>query len=101
MSGTRFKFRVENWITLATLLIIFLAWYEVTRRGVVPKIFIPSPYDVWQGFEETIFQGYHGRGLFYHCMVSLGRVLLGWLAACVVAIPLGLAMGSSWRPFRP
>lgn len=95
MSGTRFKFRVENWITLATLLIIFLAWYEVTRRGVVPKIFIPSPYDVWQGFEETIFQGYHGRGLFYHCMVSLGRVLLGWLAACVVAIPLGLAMGLS------
>ena len=50
MSGTRFKFRVENWITLATLLIIFLAWYEVTGRGVVPKIFIPSPYDVWQGF---------------------------------------------------
>ena len=95
MSGTRFKFRVENWITLATLLIIFLAWYEVTRRGVVPKIFIPSPHDVWQGFEETIFQGYHGRGLFYHCMVSLGRVLLGWLAACVVAIPLGLAMGLS------
>ena len=95
MSGTRFKFRVENWITLATLLILFLAWYEVTRRGVVPKIFIPSPYDVWQGFEETIFQGYHGKGLFYHCMVSLGRVLLGWLAACLVAIPLGLAMGLS------
>ena len=76
MSGTRFKFSVENWITLATLLILFLAWNEVTRRGVVPKIFIPSPYDVWQGFEETIFQGYHGKGLFYHCMVSLGRVLL-------------------------
>ena len=87
MSGTRFKFKVENWITLATLLIIFLAWYEVTRRGVVPKIFIPSPHDVWQGFEETIFQGYHGRGLFYHCMVSLGRVLLGWMAACVSPSP--------------
>lgn len=28
-------------------------------------------------------------------MVSLGRVLLGWLAACLVAIPLGLAMGLS------
>ena len=95
MSKNRFKFRVENGITLVTLLIIFVAWFEVTRRGVVPKIFIPSPYDVWKGFEETIFQGYHGNGLIYHCMVSLGRVLLGWVTACVVAIPLGLAMGLS------
>ena len=43
MSKNRFKFRVENGITLVTLLIIFVAWFEVTRRGVVPKIFIPRP----------------------------------------------------------
>ena len=45
MSKNRFKFRVENGITLVTLLIIIVAWFEVTRRGVVPKIFIPSTND--------------------------------------------------------
>ncbi|MBD5647502.1 MAG: ABC transporter permease subunit [Desulfovibrio sp.] len=95
MSTTRFKFKVETLITIVTLLIIFFVWFEVTRRGVVPKIFIPSPGDVWNGFQETILRGYHGKSLVYHCLVSLARVLLGWVAACIVAIPLGLAMGLS------
>lgn len=95
MSTTRFKFKVETLITIVTLLIIFFVWFEVTRRGVVPKIFIPSPADVWNGFQETILRGYHGKSLVYHCLVSLARVLLGWVAACIVAIPLGLAMGLS------
>ncbi|WP_308621257.1 ABC transporter permease [uncultured Desulfovibrio sp.] len=95
MRAMPFKLKVETLITIVTLLIIFLVWYEVTRRGVVPKIFIPSPADVWNGFQETILRGYHGKSLVYHCLVSLARVLLGWVAACVVAIPLGLAMGLS------
>ena len=41
MSGTRFKFRVENWITLATLLIIFLAWYEGIWLGRCAQNFHP------------------------------------------------------------
>ncbi|WP_084559472.1 ABC transporter permease [Nitratidesulfovibrio termitidis] len=92
-SGYRPK--VESLITCTTLAIIFLVWFEVTRRQVVPKIFIPSPHDVLMGFNETIFTGYHGKGLAFHCLVSLGRVLLGWVVACFIAVPLGLAMGLS------
>lgn len=95
MNKSSFKITVESIITICTLLIIFFVWYEVTSRGAVPKIFVPSPMDVWNGFDETIFRGYHGKSLVYHCLVSLARVLIGWLAACVVAIPLGLAMGLS------
>lgn len=87
----------ENWITFATLMTIFLIWFEVTRQGIVPKIFVPSPLDVWRGFEETIFNGYHGKSLAFHFIVSLGRVLTGWVAACLIAVPLGLAMGMSSR----
>lgn len=91
----KFRLATESLITFATLGIIFIIWFEVTRQQLVPKIFIPSPYDVYKGFEETIVTGYHGKGLFYHCLVSLGRVLLGWIAACILAVPLGLAMGLS------
>ena len=95
ISGRRFKPTTESIITFSTLALIFLVWFEVTRQQIVPKIFIPSPYDVYKGFEETIFTGYHGKGLLYHCLVSLARVLTGWVVACIIAVPLGLAMGLS------
>lgn len=90
----RLKPSSEKIITFSTLFIIFMLWYEVTRRGIVPKIFIPSPSDVWSGFAETM-EGYHGNSLVWHISVSLARVLIGWIVACILAIPLGLAMGVS------
>lgn len=91
----RYRPSTENIITLVTILIIFVFWLEITRRGFVPKIFVPSPHDVWKSFTETLIEGYHGKGLIYHLLVSLARVLLGWIVACIIAIPIGLAMGLS------
>ncbi len=91
----KFKPSVENYITLGTLMVIFALWFEVTRREIVPKIFVPSPMDVLVGFEETITEGYYGKSLIFHIVISLGRVLSGWVSACLLAIPLGLAMGMS------
>lgn len=91
----QYKPSTENIITLVTLLIIFIVWLEITRRGFVPKIFVPSPHDVWLGFTEALFEGYHGKNLLFHIVVSLARVLGGWVVACILAIPLGLAMGLS------
>ena len=85
----------ENIITFVTLSIIFVIWFEITRRGLVPKIFVPSPGDVWDTFIETLTKGYHGQNLIWHLVVSLARVLLGWMVACFIAIPIGLAMGLS------
>jgi len=85
----------ENIITFVTLFIIFTIWFEVTRRGFVPKIFVPSPHDVWETFMETLIEGYHGKGLVWHLVVSLARVLVGWMVACFIAIPIGLGMGLS------
>ncbi len=93
----RYKPSTEKMITFCTLSIIFLAWYEITARDVVPRIFIPSPYDVWQGFGETLIEGYHGKSIIFHFLYSLARVLVGWVVACILAIPLGLAMGLSSR----
>ncbi len=87
----------EQIITFVTLSILFSVWFEVTRREIVPKMFVPSPADVWNGFVETLTVGYHGKNLIVHTLVSLARVLGGWSAACLLAIPLGLAMGQSTK----
>ncbi|MES9997759.1 ABC transporter permease subunit [Desulfovibrio aminophilus] len=87
----------EQIITFVTLALLFSVWFEVTRREIVPKMFVPSPADVWNGFVETLTVGYHGKNLIVHTLVSLVRVLGGWSAACLLAIPLGLAMGQSTK----
>jgi taurine transport system permease protein len=91
----RYRPSTENMITFSTIFILFLVWYGVTQRGLVPKIFIPSPHDVWNAFTEILLRGYSGKTMIIHVMVSLARVLVGWVAACILAIPLGLAMGLS------
>lgn len=95
-TGSRwYRPSTEHIITFVTLLIIFMVWFEIARRGFVSKIFVPSPHDVWNSFAETLIKGYHGKGLIWHLLVSLARVLTGWIAACIIAIPIGLAMGLS------
>lgn len=92
-----FKPTIENVITAITILIIFIAWVEITRREIVSKIFIPAPMDVLRTFWEVVVDGYYGKGLFTHLGISLARVLVGWTVACVLAVPLGLAMGLSTK----
>lgn len=88
-----FKPTTENVITAITILIILIAWIEITRRQIVSKVFVPSPMDVLRSLRETIIEGYHGKSLFTHLGISLARVLVGWIIACVLAVPLGLVMG--------
>lgn len=87
----------ETIITFATIFTILIVWNETARREIVSKIFIPSPMDVLRALRETVVEGYHGNNLFTHLGVSLTRVLVGWITACVLAVPLGLAMGLSTK----
>ncbi len=83
----------ENYVTLLTLSFIFIVWYEITRRGMVSEIFVPSPAGVWETFLVLMTEGYHGNSLMQHNLVSLERVMIGWVAAVIISVPLGLAMG--------
>jgi nitrate/nitrite transport system permease protein len=42
----------------------------------------------------------YGRGIGLQLLSSLGRVFKGFLLACVVGVPLGMAMGSSTRTWK-
>ena len=85
----------ETFITTATLATIFVIWIEITRREMVPEIFVPAPATVWDTFVELMTEGYHGHNLMQHNLVSLERVMVGWVAATLISVPLGLAMGLS------
>jgi ABC-type nitrate/sulfonate/bicarbonate transport system permease component len=55
-----------------------------------------SPSDAWSGLRSLAASGMPpGRLLPAHAAYSMGRVLLGFGAAAVVGVPLGMALGSS------
>ncbi|MFP4382276.1 MAG: ABC transporter permease [Candidatus Sumerlaeia bacterium] len=86
----------EAAISLGIVLLIFAVWYVVAWLEIYKRYFVPTPYSVWKAFLETCTVGYRGKSLLEHFEISMVRVLVGFLAACATAIPLGLAMG--WYP---
>ncbi|MCE5335722.1 MAG: ABC transporter permease [Desulfobacteraceae bacterium] len=65
---------------------LFSAWQQ--------SPFFPSIAQIWKAFIGLITVGdIEGIGLFSHIWASLIRIFAGFAAACVLGIPLGLAMG--------
>jgi NitT/TauT family transport system permease protein len=80
---------------LAPIAALLLVWLAVTagsipeERLVSPTI-LPSPAEVVRSFPSLWFE----RALTRNLVTSFTRVLAGFLAALVVAFPLGVLMGS-------
>jgi len=84
------------WLPLALLLI----WQGLSMAGVLPAYKLPSPWAVIQGFGELAVKGMPpGQLLQWHLLYSLLRVGIGFLAAALIGVPLGLALGA-FAPLR-
>lgn len=78
--------------TSAVSVLVFLAFWELAcRAGLVDPIFMPPPSDV---LTKGIAMGEDGS-LIGHVLASARRVMMGFLAATAVAIPLGIILGTS------
>ena len=77
---------------------LFLAlWAVVAELGVVSKVFLPSPFVVFNKLGPLIADGHGGHGLFKHIGISLGRIMLSLLLATLLAVPLGILVAiSDW-----
>jgi NitT/TauT family transport system permease protein/taurine transport system permease protein len=64
-------------------------WQALSAADIWPRVLFPSPWEVAQTFAADIVSGV----LLVNLAVSLKSLLLGFLAGCVVAIPLGYLMG--------
>lgn len=80
---------------MVPIAVLLLVWFGVTtgsipeERLISPTI-LPSPAEVVRSFPSLWFE----RALTRNLVISFTRVLAGFLAALVVAFPLGVLMGS-------
>ena len=89
------KFPVEKKVTIATVVIILAAWYIVTKLEMVDTSLLPTPMAVWNAFTEIATNGYKGFTLAQHIGASMYRLLVSFVLAAIVAVPLGLLSGTS------
>lgn len=85
LSGTKiFLFGAAAWV------VFFTTWYYVVYIGAVPAILLPAPDSIIHAalamFSKEGFAGDVGA--------SVVRIFLSFLLTSIVAIPLGIAMGS-------
>ncbi|MBC7120201.1 MAG: ABC transporter permease [Candidatus Methanosuratus sp.] len=75
-----------------SLAVFFFIWQLVAWSLSSP--FLPGPYEVLQAFGRISMAGdIDGYTLYSHSLMSIYRVLLGFVFAAVTAIPLGVFMG--------
>jgi len=85
-------------IAVATLVVVLVLWYVLTTlAGVIAKSRFASPAEVWSALAQINVQGYADAKLWQHILQSCRLVLMGFVAAVAVGVPLGLAMGWSKR----
>lgn len=74
----------------AIWIIFFGAWELASIRGWVNPVFMPPPHRVISTLYTLIVE----RGFLADIAVSIYRILASFALACLVAIPLGILMGS-------
>jgi taurine transport system permease protein len=84
--------RIRLLSTSVASVIVFLAFWELAcRAGWVDPIFLPPPSAV---FAKAVAMVHDGT-LLGNVLASARRVMVGFLAATLVAIPLGIVLGTS------
>lgn len=79
-------YNVLSLVVVATMWTLFSWWQN--------SPFFPSPGAIWKAFVGLVTRGdIEGIGLGSHILYSMIRIFAGFAAACVLGIPLGLAMG--------
>ena len=82
-------------LSIVTIVVLLAAWWLVTALGWVKPLFVPSPQSIVQKLIDIQQNGFTGTPLIEHIAISTARVFGAFLLACVIGIPLGLAMGMS------
>jgi NitT/TauT family transport system permease protein len=81
----------EYWgLAALGMLVPFLAWWLASSAGWVSKVFLPTPLGVAQRAWQWLTQD----ELLSHIGISIYRVSAGFLLSALLAIPLGLWIGT-------
>ena len=75
---------------IAIWVIFFALWEIASAKGWVNALFMPPPHRVLSTLYTMIAQ----HGFLYDIGISIYRIVISFLLACAIAIPLGVLMGS-------
>jgi NitT/TauT family transport system permease protein len=78
------------WSGIAIWALFFGVWMMASRLGWVNALLVPPPEQVF----HAIFTLFAEQDFASDVLISVMRVLVAFALACVVAVPLGLAMGA-------
>jgi ABC-type nitrate/sulfonate/bicarbonate transport system permease component len=87
--------RRDRVLSIASPLGLLLAWEVAAQAGLIDVRFFPAPSDIIAKLVEMARSG----ELTENVLISLQRIVLGFLLGGVPAIVIGIAMGI-WRPVR-
>lgn len=70
--------------------ILFFGWWEIaSTRGWVNAMFMPPPHRVIQTLQVMLLE----QSFLADVLVSIYRIVVSFLLACAIAIPIGVLMG--------
>jgi NitT/TauT family transport system permease protein/taurine transport system permease protein len=81
----------------ATFVALALAWQVTTATQILPPVYFPTPAEVLRALEQISVRGYADGRLHEHLLHSSWLVLMGFVAAVAIGVPLGMLMGWSRR----
>jgi NitT/TauT family transport system permease protein len=78
------------WLGLSFFVLFFASWALATLSGFVPKIFLADPISMVEDGWRLLTQ----FGFGYEILITMWRVVGGFVLAACVAVPLGILMGA-------
>lgn len=80
-----------SWILFTVSIILpLLLWFLISKYAGIEPIFLPSPINVIEALGKLGTKGYLAKDI----AASFTRVSLGFLLSAIVAVPLGIFMGT-------
>lgn len=79
-------------LSLAGAAGFFFLWSAMALSGLVPRTFLPTPWEILSRLIELTHEPFAGYTLQMHLLSSLKRFVMGFILAVCVGIPLGLLM---------
>jgi len=94
-SRSTFKVPVRLLISLATIAAVVGLWWAASAWKLVPALFLPAPDVVLSRLGRIATDGFMDATLAQHLVASLWRVFSALIAALLIGVPVGLAIGLS------
>lgn len=92
--------RVKSLIGFLIFFVVFVAVWQLATTGYDDGGLAPTPRASWHRLVEVLSTAFvynppNDVGMVFHLLASLQRVLIGFILAAVVAIPLGILLGTN------